>query len=206
METNPLLARRVIPGKERAQKALVVLLLTAALVGGGWYATDASPDSDVRLLAALAGAALLGLCLALYFGLHKYETARSKEDSQAIRERIADDRSGAGWLGRFGYALRRFVFGIVILAGLLVALAGLGILGWQVVDYLQSGEWHSRSALAALYQYVPWLRDPQSWHGLYKLVRQFLALLPLSLVLILAGWLIAGLGSALRGRVKRKGP
>ena len=58
METSPLLARRVIPAKERLQKSLVVLFLTAAAAVGVWYFAGAAADIHAKyvfLIAAIAG-------------------------------------------------------------------------------------------------------------------------------------------------------
>lgn len=201
--TSPLLARREIPARERWQKALVVLLLTAALVSGAWWYFGASIDSDIRVLLPLAAIAVLGLGMSGYFAFHRYEDADSKEGKAAIRQRIADDRSGAGWTARIGFNTRRFVFGIVYLAGLLIAFAGILVLCYQGILYLKTGEWLSLSVFGVLAPYVPWLRDPQSWIGLYRLTRDALGLLPVSLALVILGWLIAGFGAGLKQGVRR---
>lgn len=206
MDTSPLLARRVISLKERLQKALAMLLATAALVGGAWYLSGATLDSDVRLLAALIGTSVLGLGLTLYFAFRKHEVGRSKQDNEAIRQRIADDRAGSSWVGRIGLGVRRFIYGIVVLSGILIAVSGFGLFGVQAFAYLRTGAWHSISVLAALRPYAAWLQDPQSWLGLHAIASQFLGLLPASLALIVCGWMIAGLGSGLRDKAKRKGP
>lgn len=202
-QTNPLLAKREIPARERWQKALVVLALTVTIVGAAWYFTGPTAESDPLLLATLAAIAIFGLVVAGWLLLHKYETANTREKNEAIRQRIADDRSGAGWTSRIGYNLRRFIFGFVVFAGLLVAIAGLAVLAYQVFYYLRNGQWLSISVMSVGAPYIPWLRDPQSWIGLYRLVRDALTLCPLSLALVLLGWMIAGFGSGLRGRVRR---
>jgi len=203
METSPLLARRVIPWKERLQKSLVALLLTATVVAGAWVFTGASLDSDPRYLLALAAVALFGLSLSAYFLFRKEEGGTSKEDSRSVRSRIDDDRQGRGWVSRLGYNIKRFTSGIVVLTGLLIALAGLGVLGLQVFGYLKTGGWKSVSTLSVASPYFPWLNNPQSWFGLNDIVRDMLGLLPLSLALVVIGWLIAGFGSALRQRASR---
>ena len=139
METNPLLARRVIPWKERLQKSLVVLLLTTVIIAGAWVFTGASVDTDPRYLLALGAVALFGLSLSAYFWFKKQEGATSKEDSRSVRSRIDDDRQGRGWVSRLGYNVKRFLSGIVVLTGLLIALAGLGVLGLQIFGYLKTG-------------------------------------------------------------------
>jgi len=179
------------------------MVVTGAVVAGAWLLFGATPDSDPAILAAFAAIAVFGVVVAGWLLLHRYEIGHTKERNEAIRQRIADDRSGAGWTSRIGYNLRRFVFGVVALVGLLVALAGLAVLAYQVYFYLRNGQWLPVSVMSAAAPHVPWLRDPRSWVGLHKLVRDALALCPLSLALVLLGWMIAGLGSGLRGRVRR---
>lgn len=203
MPTNPTLARREIPGRERLQKALAMLFVTAIAVAGGWLLTGASLQSDPAHLGGIAAVALAGLVAAAWFGLRKYEAGRDKDGSRAIRERIHDDRSGRSWIGRIGFNTRRLLCGIIVFAGVLVALGGIGVLGFQGYGFLKTGDWPSMSMLRVAYPYVEWLRDPQSWYGLHKIASGFLAIVPAWLALIVTGWLVAGFGSALRGRVRR---
>ena len=88
-----------------------------------------------------------------------------------------------------------------MLSGIVIAMAGLGVICLQVFAYLKTGAWKSVSALSVTSPYLPWLRDPQSWFGLHDIVSDMLGILPLSLALVSLGWLIAGFGSALRQRV-----
>jgi hypothetical protein len=203
METSPLLARRVIPRKERLQKALVILLVTALAVAGAWIFIDGSLHRNPLYLFTLGSVAFVGLFTSVYFWFRKEEVASTKEDSRFVRRRIDDDRQGRGWISRFGYNTRRFLSGMVVLAGGLFVLAGLGVLGLQVVGYLKVGEWRSMSLFEFASQYIPWLIHPRSWFGLHDIVRDALDIMPLSLALILVGWLIAGFGSALRERATR---
>ncbi|MCP4299456.1 MAG: hypothetical protein GY783_02620 [Gammaproteobacteria bacterium] len=203
METSPLLARRVIPRKERLQKALVILLVTAVAVAGAWVFTDVSLNSDPLSLIAIGSVAVVGLSISAYFWFKKEEGASTKEDSRFVRRRIDDDRQGRGWISRLGYNAKRILSGIVVLAGGLFVLAGLGVLGLQVFGYLKVGEWRPVSLLGVASPYIPWLNNPQSWFGLHDIVRNALGIMPLSLALILVGWLIAGFGAALRERATR---
>ncbi len=203
METNPLLARRVIPARERLQKALAVLTLTALVLTVAWLLTDGSLDRGIVYIASFAMAALIGTCGAAYFWFKTEEVPKTKEQSQAIRHRIEDDREGAGWISRLGYSTRRFVAGTIVVAGMLTALAGLGVLGMQVYRYLRSGAWDSISLLELVAPYCPWFHRPESWFGLHRIVTDLFGLVPASLAIILLGWLIAGFGSALRQRVRR---
>ena len=201
METNPLLARRVIPIKERLQKALVVLLLTAGAVAGAWVVAGASFEFDRRYILALAAMAAFGLSLAAYFWFKKEERATTKENGVLIRRRIDDDRQGRTWISRLSYNFKRFLTVVVILIGLLIVLAGLGVLCLQVFGYLKTGDWKSVSTLSVASPLFSWLQNPQSWFGLHDIVRNMLGILPLSLALVLLGGLVAGFGSALRQRV-----
>lgn len=203
MQTSPVMARRVIPPQERLQKALIAFLTTAGTVGAAWVLLDLSRHSDPKYLAIVAGISVLGLAYTLYFGFKKHESASTKEGNRAIRERIDDDRSGAGWTTRITYNIRRFLCGIIVFSGLLVSLAGVGVIGFQVYGYLRIAEWQSMSVFSVAVDTVPWLQSPQSWIGLYKVLRQALEFMPLSLALVLVGWLIAGFGSRLKDRATR---
>lgn len=203
MDTNPLLARRVISLKERLQKSLLVLLLTAVAVGGVWVYAGASRDIAARFALLMAAAAALGLIVSALFLFKKYESAQTKEEARFVRRRIDDDREGSGWLGRITYSIKRFATGVVVAAGLLITLGGVGVLALQVYGYLKTGVWQSVSLLSVAVAYVPWLSNPQSWFGLHVIVRRAAGLMPLSLALVLLGWMTAGFGSALRQRVAR---
>ena len=201
METNPLLARRVIPTKERLQKALLALLLTAGAVAGAWVFVGAWFEFDQRYLLALAGIAAFGVSLSAYFWFKKEERATTKENGVSVRRRIDDDRQGRTWVSRLTYNFKRFLAGVVILIGVLIVLAGLGVLCLQVFGYLKTGDWKPVSTLSVVSPLFSWLQNPQSWFGLHDIVRNMLGLMPLSLALVLLGWLVAGFGSALRQRV-----
>lgn len=201
METNPLLARRVIPKRERLQKALVVLLLTAGAVAGAWVFAGASFEFNPPHLLAFAGVAAFGLSLSAYFWFKKEERATTKENGVFIRRRIDDDRHGRTWVSRLTYNVKRLLAGVVILIGVLIVLAGLGVLCLQVFGYLKTGDWRSVSTLSVASPLFSWLQNPRSWFGLHDIVSNMLGILPLSLALVLLGWLVAGFGSALRQRV-----
>lgn len=203
MRTNPLLARREIPRKERLQKALIAVVFTALIVAAAWFSTDDSLHRSLAYLSAVGSVGILGLSAALFLWLKKNEVAKTKEDSQHIKERIEDDRHGRGWVDRIGFNIRRFLAGIVVLTGGLFVLAGIGVFGLQAYGYLRYGDWVSRPFFDLILPYIPWLRAPESWFGLHRIVREVFDFLPVSLLLLLLGWLIAGFGSALRGRVRR---
>lgn len=201
METSPLLAHREIPRKERLQKALVVLLLTIVVVAGAWAFSDGALRDDPRYLFALGFISLSGLCSAAYLWFRKKDVSNTKEGSRFIRRRIEDDRQGRGWTSRIGYNAGRFLCGIVVLVGALFVIAGLGIVAFQAYGYLRTGEWGSVSIFNVVSPYWPWLINPQSWFGLHKIAIQAFNIMPLSLALVVIGWLVAGTGSAWRDRI-----
>jgi len=205
MDTNPLLARRAIPRKERLQKAFSCLLVTVLAVALARVFTGGYLDDEPVYLIVTGSVILLGLCFSAYFWFKKEEIAHTREDSRFIKRRIEDDRAGRSWIGRIGYNTRRFLSGIIVFIGFLSILAGLGVLGLQIYGYLKFGEWGSLSVLGTASPYWPWLNNPQTWFGLNKIVRDVLGLMPLSLSFVLVGWLIAGFGSALRERVTNRG-
>ncbi|MGI9236339.1 MAG: hypothetical protein ACR2QZ_03035 [Woeseiaceae bacterium] len=203
METSPLLARRTVPVKERLQKSLLVLLSTLVAVGGVWIFAGASADIEARFLLMMAAIAALGLIVALYFWFKKEDRAVDKEGYRSVRRRIEDDRQGRGWLSRVSHNLKRFLTGVIVAIGLLIALAGVGVFVLQVYGFLKTGSWSPVSVLSVATPYVPWLSSPQSWFGLNRIIREASGILPLSLALVLLGWIVAGFGSSLRQRGSR---
>lgn len=203
MDTNPLLARRTISLKERLQKSLLVLALTAVAAGGIWVYAGASLDIEPRFMLLIAATAVLGLIVSVLFLLKKYESAQTREQARLVRRRIDGDRRGSGWAGRLTSNIARFLAGVIFVVGLLVTLAGVGVLALQVFGYLKTGDWRSVSLLSIAVSYIPWLENPQSWFGLHVIVRRAAGLLPLSMAFVVLGWMIAGFGSALRQRVSR---
>lgn len=203
METSPLLARRVIPAKERLQKSLLILLLTAIAVAGVWFFGGASAGVEARFLLLMAAIAALGLVFSCYFWFKKHDRAQDKQGYRSVRRRIEDDRQGRGWLSRLSYNTKRFLSGVVVAVGLLISLAGIAVLGLQIYGYLKTGSWRSVSVLSVASLYLPWFDSPQSWFGLNRILRGATGLMPLSLALLLLGWLVAGSGSALRQRAAR---
>lgn len=76
---------------------------------------------------------------------------------------------------------------------LLLLLAGVGLLGFQVYGWLRGGTWTSLSVLAILAKYFPgsslmqWLGAPDTGQGLQKFARTFFGCCPLSLILMVSG-------------------
>lgn len=187
--------------KERLQKALLIVALTAVAVGGVWMVAGATADIEARYLLLMAAIAALGVSASCYFWLKKNDRAESKEGYRSVRRRIEDDRHGRTWLSRLSYNIKRLLTGTVVAVGLLIAFAGLGVLALQTYGYLKTGDWRSVSLLSVASSYWPWLTNPHSWFGLNKIVRNAAGLMPLSLALIVLGWAVAGFGSGLRHRV-----
>lgn len=203
METSPLLAQRLIPAKERLQKSLLILLLTAIAVGGVWFFAGAGAHIEARFLLLMLAIAALGVIFSLYFWFKKHDRAQTKEGYRSVRGRIDDERQGRRWSSRLIYNIKRFLSGVIVALGLLIALAGVSVLGLQIYGYLKTGSWRSVSVLGVASLYLPWLANPQSWFGLNSIVRDATSIMPLSLMLVLLGWLVAGFGSALRQRASR---
>jgi hypothetical protein len=77
--------------------------------------------------------------------------------------------------------------------GIILILSGILIFVGQVYIWLKKGEW-VEIPLRIVFAIIPegsplqlWLNDPQSWHGLHKLVIGVLDFIPLSLFLIVLG-------------------
>lgn len=185
------------------QKSLATLCVTVLGVGAAWFFTDGSLDRGPTYLSTMASSALLGTSFAAYFWFKRAEAAKTKEDSKFIRKRIDDDRQGRSWTSRIGFNIRQLLSGAIVLLGLLLVLAGVVVLILQIVGYLKSGEWRPVPVLQMVTPYFPWLRNPQSWLGLHKIVVDAINFVPVSVLLAIVGGLIAGFGSAIKGRVQR---
>ena len=81
---------------------------------------------------------------------------------------------------------------IVNVLGVLLILAGLVIVGFQVFLYFKNGQWIE---LPLLYlaafgpdEFVTWLNNPTSWVGLHKIIYVLLSFIPLSMCSVLVGW------------------
>ncbi|MFC0246401.1 hypothetical protein ACFOLL_04360 [Falsochrobactrum ovis] len=79
----------------------------------------------------------------------------------------------------------------VMFVGLLALaffLCGLGVLGFQIFEYLKTGIWSGFSLLNLLSLFVddPWIYYPQSWFGVHKI----LAFIPSSATMFVIGYFI----------------
>ena len=80
---------------------------------------------------------------------------------------------------------------LVRAAGALVALAGIGVIGFQVYYFLWNGTWVPASMLELLpifpAKLAAWIRSPDSWFGMQKIVYGLLDAMPLSLFALIVG-------------------
>ena len=86
-----------------------------------------------------------------------------------------------------------FIAKAILLIGSLLVFAGFFILAFQIYYYLKNGNW-IRIPLFVVLEKLPgenqafsWLKNPQSWYGLHKIIFGLLDFIPLSLFLIVAG-------------------
>ena len=83
------------------------------------------------------------------------------------------------------------------LFGVIILLAGIGLLGYQTLLWLQTGVWTEYPLLAIfniLFENTilhQWIINPYSWIGIQKLFLWFLESTPVSLALIVPGLSIA---------------
>jgi len=81
----------------------------------------------------------------------------------------------------------------IMFAAGLVILAGVGIVGYQSIIWLQDGIWKELPLLSAFNYFMQgtafhgWVSDPQSWLGLHNMVVWSLENIPIALVLIIDG-------------------
>ena len=101
-----------------------------------------------------------------------------------------------------------FIFGNLSLLGLLlslmVVLSGFGILGYQILIWLQDGVWNALP-LMMVFEFLfensvlgQWMQNPESWLGLQQVLKWILENTPISLVLIVKGlFLSAGMAATI---------
>jgi len=93
-----------------------------------------------------------------------------------------------------------FFAGINIMAGvfgIIFIMAGVGLLSYQLLLWLQTGIW-TEYPLLAIFNFLfentalqQWMGSPESWIGMQKLFLWFLESIPVSLALIIPGLSIA---------------
>lgn len=76
---------------------------------------------------------------------------------------------------------------IKFIAALALIFGGVGVVGWQVYEYLRYNVWSPVSVVTALqWLKVQWALNPADWVGLYNILR----MIPLSLTMIVMGWMV----------------
>lgn len=76
---------------------------------------------------------------------------------------------------------------IKFLPAIALIFGGLGVVGWQVYEYLRYNSWDSISIITALqWMKIQWAFNPTDWIGLYNI----LGMVPLSLTMIVVGWMV----------------
>ncbi|MEA3486130.1 MAG: hypothetical protein U9R20_00520 [Thermodesulfobacteriota bacterium] len=93
-------------------------------------------------------------------------------------------------------SISKSIYTGTILIGVAILLAGFFIIFWQLFIWLKHGEWRNISLLkVVLYigidPIVSWLKNPQSWFGVHKIIYWFFISFPLSLFLIITGFMLA---------------
>ena len=101
-----------------------------------------------------------------------------------------------------------YVFGSLSVFGLLlcfaVFLSGFGLLGYQIVIWLQDGAW-SAMPLMMVFSFLfdgtafgAWMQNPDAWMGLHHVMEWLLVNTPIFLVLIVDGLILsAGMVAAI---------
>ena len=77
--------------------------------------------------------------------------------------------------------------------GILLFILGVGIIGIQIFIYLKDGTWIQVSLLILAAfgpeAFTDWLGDPSSWIGLHSIIFSALKITPVSLLLIVSGYI-----------------
>ena len=94
-----------------------------------------------------------------------------------------------------------YVFGNLSMLGLLLSfaifLSGFGLLGYQIVVWLQDGVWNAMPLMMVfnfLFEgtaFGAWMKNPEAWIGLHQVMEWLLINTPISLVLIVDGLILS---------------
>lgn len=124
METNPLLAHRVIPLRERVEKTVVSIIVYVGAMAGLYWHYGEMPERFSREF-------FIGIAISIFLFSYvilsaiAHERATDKDRARMIRMRIDDDRSGRHWTSRLGLNFRVSLGRLVMLAGIAMILYGV---------------------------------------------------------------------------------
>lgn len=77
------------------------------------------------------------------------------------------------------------------LTGVIIVTVGIVIFIYQFAVWLKSGVWHAYPLSTVINLSSYWLRNPQDWQGLHKMISWILTVVPASVVLMSVGSFIA---------------
>ena len=99
------------------------------------------------------------------------------------------------------FTMLDYVFGNLSMLGLLlsitIVLSGFGLLGYQIVVWLQDGVWNAMPLMMVftfLFEgtaFGAWMQNPDAWVGLHQVMEWLLVNTPISLVLIVDGLILS---------------
>ena len=99
------------------------------------------------------------------------------------------------------FTMLDYVFGNLSMLGLLLSftifLSGFGLLGYQIVIWLQDGIWNAMPLMMVftfLFEgtaFGAWMQNPEAWVGLHQVMEWLLVNTPISLVLIVDGLVLS---------------
>ena len=99
------------------------------------------------------------------------------------------------------FTMLDYVFGNLSMLGLLLSftvfLSGFGLLGYQIVIWLQDGVWNAMPLMMVftfLFEgtaFGAWMQNPEAWLGLHQVMEWLLVNTPISLVLIVDGLVLS---------------
>jgi hypothetical protein len=99
------------------------------------------------------------------------------------------------------FTMLDYVFGNLSMLGLLLSftvfLSGFGLLGYQIVVWLQDGVWNAMPLMIVftfLFEgtaFGDWMQNPEAWVGLHQVMEWLLVNTPISLVLIVDGLVLS---------------
>lgn len=203
METNPLLAHRVIPPRERAEKTVVSVIVYVGVMGAlYWHHGEIPKRSSPEFLIAVAISIVLFSYVIL--SMFKHERATDKDRARMIRMRIDDDRSGRHWTSRIGLHIKLLLGRLIMLAGIAMILFGLFVLCKQAWVWSQTDTWVPVPTMQFVQPYVTWLFTKDIWLAGQKAVIAALNWLHIGVPLGFVGAILAARGSQFMQRSRER--